>query len=98
MKGERMHVSTNRREFFASIGGSAVATMLRYATPTEAFEVAETEYLFSPGLIYLSTGTLGPCSRHVVEQTVRAWYELETNPHATAYGEGKNAGGCRRHP
>ena len=38
------------------------------------------EYLFEPGLIYLNTGTLGPCRRETIDATKKFWEELETLP------------------
>jgi selenocysteine lyase/cysteine desulfurase len=46
------------------------------------------DYLFASGLIYFGTATIGPCPRKVVEATMRAWYELESNPTAMGYGTG----------
>ena len=44
------------------------------------------EFLLSSGLIYLNTASTGPTSRAVLERTLEAWTELETNPVAQAYG------------
>ncbi len=38
------------------------------------------EYLFSEGLTYLNTGTLGPCRRETIEASLRTWQELESFP------------------
>jgi selenocysteine lyase/cysteine desulfurase len=38
------------------------------------------EYLFSPGLIYVNTGTIGPCRRRTVEETAIIWKQLESFP------------------
>ncbi len=38
------------------------------------------EFLFTPGLIYLNTGTLGPCRRETIEETQKRWEELESFP------------------
>ncbi len=38
------------------------------------------EYLFTEGLTYLNTGTLGPCRRETIEETQKIWKELETFP------------------
>jgi cysteine desulfurase/selenocysteine lyase len=37
-------------------------------------------FCLSQGLVYLNTGTLGPCRREVIDQTKKAWEELETLP------------------
>lgn len=44
------------------------------------------DFLFSPGLVYLQTGSLGPTPRPVVERAMAAWKELELNPVHYAYG------------
>ena len=44
------------------------------------------DYLFSPGLTYLQTGSLGPTPRPVLERTIAAWKELERNPVFYGYG------------
>ena len=44
------------------------------------------DFLFSPGLVYLQTGSLGPTPRPVMERTVAAWKELEANPVYFGYG------------
>lgn len=38
------------------------------------------EYLFTPGLTYLNTGTLGPCRRETIAETQKLWKELESFP------------------
>jgi len=38
------------------------------------------EYLFEEGLTYLNTGTLGPCRRATLNETLRRWEDLESNP------------------
>lgn len=43
-------------------------------------------YMLDRGLVYLNTGSLGPCSRHVMDAVMKAWGELELNPVANAYG------------
>jgi selenocysteine lyase/cysteine desulfurase len=44
------------------------------------------DYLFSPGLVYLQTASLGPTPRPVLDRTVAAWRELEGNPTFVGYG------------
>lgn len=41
---------------------------------------SKSEYLFGDGLIYLNTGTIGPCRRETVRQSVKDWEELESFP------------------
>jgi cysteine desulfurase/selenocysteine lyase len=45
-----------------------------------ADEETNNEYLFTEGLIYLNTGTLGPCRRETIEETKKVWEELESLP------------------
>jgi hypothetical protein len=37
------------------------------------------EYLFAPGLVYLNTAALGPTTRLVLEWTLEAWNQLESD-------------------
>jgi selenocysteine lyase/cysteine desulfurase len=48
----------------------------------------DSEYLFAPGLTYLNTASLGPTPRAVLNRTLEAWRELESNPVYMAYGSG----------
>ena len=41
---------------------------------------SKSEYLFTNGLTYLNTGTLGPCRRDTIEEATRIWEELESFP------------------
>lgn len=38
------------------------------------------EYLFADGITYLNTGTLGPCRRDTINESLKAWEELESLP------------------
>ena len=40
------------------------------------------DYLLAPGLTYLNTASLGPTPRAVLNRTLEAWHELESNPHS----------------
>jgi hypothetical protein len=77
---------STRRKFLGIVGACSLAGL---APPTRvrssAARAAAGDYLFAPGLVYLGTAILGPCPRNVVEATMRAWYDLETNPTAMAY-------------
>src|SRR3990170_7773069 len=78
-----MHMSApNRREFLSTLG-------VGLGWPAHAFgsPAPREDYLFRPGLRYFNTGSMGPCSRQVIEATMRAWYELETEPTGMGYGE-----------
>jgi selenocysteine lyase/cysteine desulfurase len=76
----------SRREFFSTVGISSLAGL---GWPAHAIGWAEPpeQYLFKPGLLYFNTGSIGPCSRKVIEATIRAWYELESEPLSMTYGK-----------
>ncbi len=86
MKSEKY----NRKKFLTSIasattGGVLLNTMLpfssAYAQASSVFPgERENEYLFSDGLTYLNTGTLGPCRRDTIDETLKIWKELESLP------------------
>jgi selenocysteine lyase/cysteine desulfurase len=78
----------NRRTFLSAVTTGAVGGLL--ATPSLAAEpvsnltnsplAATKEYLFSAGLTYLNTGTIGPCRRETVDASLNAWKDLESMP------------------
>jgi selenocysteine lyase/cysteine desulfurase len=80
---------TNRRDFLAL---SAVSLLPLRGDGASAFRnpAAEglSDYLLTPGLIYLNTGSTGPSTKAVLDRTIAAWRELETNPVRQAYGDG----------
>jgi len=88
----------DRRSFLTALGLGSLAPLWSnsFCAPlpesaagaTAARDVFTADYLFDPGLIYVQTGSLGPCPRHVVEATLEAWYQLESNPTPMAYGDG----------
>jgi selenocysteine lyase/cysteine desulfurase len=92
-----MSVESSRREFLAAIGA---APLIAVEWPRLGHGIGGThvalesklteseEYLFAPGLVYLNTASLGPCSRRVLDETQNAWYTLEANPVVMGYGEG----------
>src|SRR4030095_3444063 len=69
----------------ATAGGILLNTMLPISSAhaqTNLFPPGqpESEYLFSEGLTYLNTGTLGPCRRDTIEESLKIWEELESLP------------------
>ena len=76
----------NRRKFLSTLSaGTAGGLLINTLSPLTTTAQAEpflpaNEFLFEPGLVYLNTGTLGPCRREVIDQTKKAWEELETLP------------------
>ena len=67
-----------RRTFLGSLT-SAVAGGLWMNAPAAAAGT-KGEYLLADGLTYLNTGTLGPCRRATVDETLKRWEFLESNP------------------
>jgi selenocysteine lyase/cysteine desulfurase len=55
---------------------------------SKAPHAGTSEYMFEPGLNYLNTAALGPTPRTVLDQVMKAWYELESNPVMMAYVDG----------
>jgi selenocysteine lyase/cysteine desulfurase len=83
----------SRRELLAGLTGGAVllgaeAFARSAGVDSEALLANTAEYLFEPGLNYLNTAALGPTPRSVLDQVLKAWYELELNPVMTSYGDG----------
>jgi selenocysteine lyase/cysteine desulfurase len=90
-----------RRSFLAAIGAlpglAAAAQSLapgsnKAAPRVDAAGLARADdFLFSPGLVYLQTGSLGPTPRPVMDRTLAAWRELELNPVLYGYGAHEQA-------
>jgi selenocysteine lyase/cysteine desulfurase len=82
----------SRRDFLSAFGAASLAEVGRTSAFGASLQVGSSnartpgEYLLSSGLVYLNTGSAGPTSRAVLERTVQAWTELETNPVVQAYG------------
>jgi selenocysteine lyase/cysteine desulfurase len=53
-----------------------------------AVSAIESEYLLDPGIAYLNTASVGPTPRVVLDRTIEAWRQLESNPVFMAYGDG----------
>ena len=76
----------NRRKFLSSLsagaaGGFLINTLTPFSSPARSTSfLSGNEFLFEPGLIYLNSGTLGPCRKETIEATKKAWEELETLP------------------
>jgi selenocysteine lyase/cysteine desulfurase len=73
-------MNATRRTFLAGMGAAATAapTLVR-AQPATGF---------SPGLIYLNTGSLGPTPQAVLDRVMAVWRTLEENPVVNGYNEG----------
>ena len=82
-----MHPPTDhrRRDFLATLAGLPVLGTAS-ANRTGLLATAADDFLFSPGLVYLQTGSLGPTPKPVIDRTLAAWRELELNPVLYGYG------------
>ena len=77
----------NRRAFLRAVtagagGGLLARTAFAYdrdnsKTPPSS---KPSEYLFADGITYLNTGTIGPCRRETIDESLKAWQELESQP------------------
>ena len=79
----------NRKIFLANMGSAATAGLLSPWLPVSSARAQSNalspdqpgnDYLFSTGLTYLNTGTLGPCRRDIIEESMKIWQELESFP------------------
>jgi len=76
----------NRRTFLsAATVGAAGGLLAKTVFPSTVAADSATlflsnEYLFTDGITYLNTGTLGPCRRETIEASMKAWEVLESNP------------------
>lgn len=75
----------DRRRFLKAVSaGTAGGIFLNAISPLSAASIeaskTKNDYLFADGLIYLNTGTLGPCRRETVGETMRQWEEMESLP------------------
>jgi selenocysteine lyase/cysteine desulfurase len=91
------HLST-RRDFLYSLGALSAAGLLpaptieeRPARAARRIGTAPDDFGFVPGLIYLQTASLGPTPRPVMERTIAAWKQLESDPVVYGYGEHEHA-------
>lgn len=78
-------MNPSRRTFLASVGAWSASRLVPAGLP-RGLATRPGDFLFSPGLVYLQTGSLGPTPRPVMDRTVAAWEELETNPVLLGYG------------
>jgi selenocysteine lyase/cysteine desulfurase len=93
-----MRHASSRRDFLCSLGALSAAGFLRAPTMEErpmrvsrGLATAPDDFGFVPGLIYLQTASLGPTPRPVMERTIAAWKQLESDPVVYGYGEHEHA-------
>ncbi len=80
----------SRKKFLTTVrnavtAGAFLNSIFPYSTAPEqanlySFNRSKGEYFFSEGLIYLNTGTLGPCRRETMDAVFKIWQELESLP------------------
>lgn len=80
---------SHRRRFLAALGAVPFGGLLTARLEGSQAAAAARDYLFAPGLIYLNTAALGPCSRQVIDAAMHAWQDLETDPAGLGYGTGR---------
>lgn len=81
----------NRRKFLNNLSATTAAGL--FANSIFPFSTAnaqgnsllygqgtKSEYLFDEGIIYLNSGTLGPCRRETIQESIKEWEELESLP------------------
>jgi selenocysteine lyase/cysteine desulfurase len=69
-----------RRKFLGAISAGTAGGLFINTIPFSTANAQTSEYLFAAGLIYLNTGTLGPCRRDTIQESKIAWEELESLP------------------
>jgi len=79
----------NRKKFLATFGSAAAAGFVINTLPFSSAHAqiksfypsqTESEYLFADGLTYMNTGTIGPCRRETLNESLKMWEELESLP------------------
>ena len=79
----------NRKKFLATLASAAAANLFINTIPFSSAYAQlkppfsgqpEDEYLFTEGLTYMNTGTLGPCRRETINESLKMWKELESLP------------------
>jgi selenocysteine lyase/cysteine desulfurase len=75
----------DRRTFLSTAavgtaGGLLAKTVFPFSVANGATKSATSEYLFTDGITYLNTGTLGPCRRETIEASMKSWEDLESQP------------------
>jgi selenocysteine lyase/cysteine desulfurase len=79
-------MNTSRRKFLGAASAGAGLLINPFAATDVAasrltFKAkASNEYALDPEVIYLNTGTLGPCRRDTIEASTKMWEELEQLP------------------
>jgi selenocysteine lyase/cysteine desulfurase len=77
----------SRRRFLSRIGAASIAGWAATSTSAEPSDTTPkaSDYLLPSGVIHLNTASLGATPRVVLERTLEAWRELESDPVAMTY-------------
>jgi hypothetical protein len=83
----------SRRQVIAGLTTGAFAlggasSVLSRGFDSGALLAENSEYMFEPGLNYLNTAALGPTPRSVLDQVLKAWYQLDLDPVMMSYSNG----------
>ncbi len=72
----------DRRKFLGAVaaGGVLANSAFPFSDAAQASAKTKSAYLFAEGLTYLNTGTIGPCRRETIEESLKMWEELESLP------------------
>lgn len=91
----------SRRQFVAGAAGVASVLGLAGLAPGTAaglelpdfsldfaadWGAVRAQFVLPPELVYMNNGSLGPCPGHVLNESVRAWQQLETDPVGEGFG------------
>ena len=73
-----------RRTFIRSVGaglagGLFAKPIFPSLVPNDRISPSS-EYLFTDGISYMNCGTIGPCRRETIDDSLKAWQELESQP------------------
>jgi len=101
----RADADLSRRGFLTSLGLGAAAIGLApeaFAEPASSARLpttvaaAKSAFALPPDLTYLNNGSLGPCPTQVIDASIAAWRQLETDPVGQNWGDlGKAAEAVR---
>lgn len=78
----------NRRKFLGAISATTAGGLFINPFSTANAQTnsllshneTKNEYLFADGITYLNTGTLGPCRRDTMQESIKTWEDLESLP------------------
>ena len=77
-----------RRELITGLTAAGAICLGKPSFSQGITKGSKSEYMFEPGLNYLNTAALGPTPRSILDRTLEAWHQLESDPVMMAYGDG----------